>query len=103
MKFGSQDKKKKHKPTSRKENNVLPYFTASEMHVSISLLRSVLQLIAYHLLISSIFYFLEVYKMMVCLTIDDILDSVKYGVSQILLKLSNFSSYNHLNRENKTI
>lgn len=40
---------------------------------------------------------------MVSLTIDDILDSVKYGVSQNLLKLSNFSSYNHLNRENKTI
>lgn len=40
---------------------------------------------------------------MVCLKIDDILDSVKHSISQILLKLSNFSSYNNFKWENKTI
>lgn len=49
------------------------------------------------------FYFLEVFKVMVYLTITDILDAMKYSTSQILLKLSNSSSYNNFNRENETI
>lgn len=32
-----------------------------------------------------------------------ILESVKYNISQIFLRLNNFTTYNHFNRETKTI